>query len=163
MGVGITDIEVVTIYLCEGLETMWDIVVAYYGAVLGTAGTVLGVKNYLRDRIRVKIDIQKGMKIVSPNPITNNPDELLVVVTANNVGRHPVHLSKAWFELRKPKEDEILLVGPNNFHTEELKPGLSRVFLAKQSDLDLTDLKYACVQDAVGRKFKRKVPKEWRC
>ncbi len=85
---------------------MWDTAIAWYGAALGTVGTILGIKNYLRDRINIKVNVAKNHRLTTPNPISNNPDELFVIITANNVGKHPVHLSKAYFELKKTKGEK---------------------------------------------------------
>jgi hypothetical protein len=117
---------------------MWDNVIAWYGAALGTVGTVLGIKNYLRDRVKIKVSVVKNYKLTTPNPISDRPDELFVIITANNLGKHPIHLSKAYFKLKKPGEGKkyILAAGPTNFSTEELKPGLKRDFVIKQSGLN---------------------------
>jgi hypothetical protein len=100
---------------------------------------------------------------ISPNTITNNADQCFLIITANNVGKHPVHIAKAYVELSKPEQGKkfILLAGPDNFHTEELRPGLKRDFIGKQNGLDMANFKCAYVEDAVGRKFKCKVPREW--
>ncbi|MBA7674004.1 hypothetical protein ES703_82211 [subsurface metagenome] len=46
------------------------------------------------------------------------------MITANNTGKYPVYLSKAYFicSRRSPKK-YILFTGPNNFKTEKLEPG----------------------------------------
>ena len=137
-----------------------EIIVAWWGAVLGTAGMVLHVWKFLRDRPRVRVTVQKDMEI-SPNQLTDNPKEKFLNITAANIGNQPVHLSKAWFTQRRSKES-LMLVGPMNFSTHILEPGQRRDFPAIQSKFNLTNLKKVYVEDAVGRTFKCKIPRSWR-
>jgi hypothetical protein len=61
---------------------------AILGMVLGTAGFVIGVMNYLRDRPRVKVTLNWNMV----NPQTN---EKIGVLTVTNVGRRPIYIGAA--------------------------------------------------------------------
>jgi hypothetical protein len=88
------------------------------------------------------------------------PRREVYIDTAANVGRHPVHLYKAYFTQRTATE-ALILTGPRNFGTEILNPGLKRDFPAIQSKLDLSNLKEAYVVDAIERKFKCKIPRSW--
>ncbi len=136
-------------------------VVAWWGAILGTVGTGLSVWNFWRDRPRIKVSVAKDM-LLSENDMTDNPKEKFIVITAANVGRCPVHLYKAYFTLRNaPASEGLVLGGRRNFHTEILNPGLKRDFPAIQSKCDLRSLKEAYVVDAVERKFKCKIPHSW--
>lgn len=137
-----------------------EIIVAWWGAVLGTIGTVLHVCKFLRDRPRVRVTVQKDITLL-PNPLTDSPNEKILLITASNIGNQPVHLSKAWISQRRSKES-LLLAGPMNFSTQILEPGKSRDFPCIQSQCNLTDLKKAYVADAVGRTFKCKIPRSWR-
>jgi hypothetical protein len=138
----------------------YEIVVAWWGAALGTIGTFLHVWKFLRDRPRVRVTVQKDMTL-SPNRLTNNPKEKFVIITAANMGNQPVHLSKAYITLRRSKQS-LILAGPTNFSTASLEPGLTRDFVGIQSQCNLIDSKKAYVVDAVGRKFKRRIPRSWR-
>lgn len=139
-----------------------SMIVAWWGAILGTIGTGLSVWNFWRDRPRIKVSLAKDI-VLSENDMTNNPEEKFIVITAANVGKCPVYLYKAYFTLRNAQASAgLVLGGPRNFHTEILNPGLKRDFPAVQSQCDLSKLKEACVVDAVERKFKCKVPRKWR-
>lgn len=137
-----------------------EIVVAWWGATLGTVGTFLHVWKFLRDRPRVRVTVQKDM-MLSPNTLTSNPKEKFVIITAANMGNQPVHLSKAYISLRRSKQS-LILAGPTNFSTERLEPGQKRDFLAIQSQCNLIHLKKVYVEDAVARKFKCRIPRSWR-
>jgi hypothetical protein len=133
--------------------------VAWWGAILGTVGTGLSIWNFWRDRPRIKVSVAKDI-MLSENYLTDNPEEKFILITAANVGRHPVHLYKAYFTQRTATE-ALILTGPRNFGTEILNPGLKRDFPAIQSKLDLSNLKEAYVVDAIERKFKCKIPRSW--
>lgn len=133
-----------------------DTIAAWWGAVSGTLASVVIVLNFSRDKARVKVTVKMNMRLI-PNTLTDDPNEAVILVTASNIGKYPVYLSKAWFTL-KNSPDSLLLAGPINFKTEKLDPGLSRDFPAKQSQIDVNKLKEASVCDAVGREWKCKVP-----
>ena len=136
-----------------------ETLVAWWGAILGTVGTGLSIWNFWRDRPRIKVSVAKDIQL-SENDMTDNPEEKFIMITAANVGKHPVHLSKAYFTLRTSKQS-LLLGGARNFSTGILNPGLKRDFPAIQSKLDLSNLKEAYVVDAVERNFKCKIPRSW--
>ena len=134
--------------------------VAWWGAILGTVGTGLSIWNFWRDRPRIKVSVGKDF-VYSGNDMTDYPKGKCILIIAANVGRHPVHLYKAYFTLRSSTKS-LLLTGPSNLCTEILNPGLVRNFPITQSKCDLADLRQAYVVDAVERKFKCKVPRSWR-
>ncbi|MBN2590553.1 MAG: hypothetical protein JXA96_11885 [Sedimentisphaerales bacterium] len=138
----------------------YEIIVAWWGAILGTIGTFLHVWKFLRDRPRVKVTLQKDMTLL-PKTLTDDPNEKILIITASNIGNQPVHLSKAYFSQRQSKEF-LILAGPINFSTKILESGQRRDFPAIQSKCNLTNLKKAYVEDAVGRKFKCRIPRSWR-
>ena len=135
------------------------ILVAWWGAILGTLGTGLSIWNFWRDRPRIKVSVAKDI-LLSENDMTNNSKEKFIMITAANVGRYPVHLYKAYFTLRTSTKS-LLLGGPRNFSTRVVEPGLKSDFPAIQSKLDLSDLKEDHVVDAIDRKFKCKIPRSW--
>ncbi len=138
-------------------------VIAWWGAILGTVGTGLSIWNIWRDKPRIKVSVAKNM-ILSPNDMTDNPKEKFIIITAANVGRYPAHLYKAYFTLRSSRSSikSLLLLGPRNFGTGILYPGLKRDFPGIQSQCDLSNLKEAYVVDAVEHKFRCKIPRSWR-
>ncbi len=133
--------------------------VAWWGAILGTIGTSLSIWNFWRDKPRIKVSVAKDM-LLSENFMTDDPKEKFICITAANVGRCPVYLSKAYFTMRTSTKS-WLLVGSRNFSTKILESGMNRDFLVIQKEHNLNDLKEAYVVDAVGRKFKCKIPRSW--
>jgi hypothetical protein len=62
-------------------------VIAVYGAILSTITLVIQLSDYFRDKAKVRVTIRKNMKTI------NDPryrGMTLTIVTATNVGRHPV-------------------------------------------------------------------------
>ena len=68
--------------------------------ILGGAGFVLGVCNYLRDKAKVEVHLMWGMK-------RSDRDEFYGVISVVNTGRRPVCVGGA--VMRIPGKDTILL------------------------------------------------------
>lgn len=83
-------------------------VTALVGAVIGTAGFVLGIVNYLRDRPEVRVTLDWDMA-VTDNP-RYDPNKRWCVVTAANVGRRPIYISRASLKLPKGYDRRYLLI-----------------------------------------------------
>lgn len=74
--------------------TVLTAVAALVGMVLGTAGFVMSVMNYLRDRPRVKVALQWDMSDVVSGRKSG-------VVRVTNVGRRPVHIGAVALQVPK--------------------------------------------------------------
>lgn len=83
-------------------------VTALIGAVVGTAGFVLGIVNYLRDRPRVLVTLKWDMA-VADNP-RYDTSKRWCLVTASNVGRRPIYISHASLKLPKGHDYTHLLI-----------------------------------------------------
>jgi hypothetical protein len=66
-------------------------VVAFYGAILSTITASVQLAHFLRDRVRVRVTVHRNRVIVG-DP-RRDPKELLIEVTATNVGRRPVTIT----------------------------------------------------------------------
>jgi len=61
--------------------------VAWYAAIVSTVSSAIQYANYLRDRVHIKVKVQKNMETVN-DPIHDGM--LLTMVTVTNAGRRPV-------------------------------------------------------------------------
>jgi hypothetical protein len=83
-------------------------IVAILGLLSGITGTVLGVMNYLRDRVCVNVSLQWDMKSYGDPQYDAN--KYWGVITVTNTGRRPVHVSHVALRLPKGLDDSHLLV-----------------------------------------------------
>lgn len=93
------DLEV--LFVLSGVS-MSDIA-AVLGMIFGTAGLVLGVLNYARDRARVRVILQWDMRTAGKD------QRLQAVMTVANVGRRPVFITKAAIHLPKRYKPRYLI------------------------------------------------------
>ncbi len=81
-------------------------IAALLGIIFGTIGAIIGTLSYFRDKVKIVITLQWDMKILN-NP-EYNPDILWGLVTATNVGRRPIYISKIVLTL--PKRYDLVLL-----------------------------------------------------
>ena len=104
------------------------------GVVAGTAGLVLGMLNYLRDRSRVMVNLQWDMKVM--NAPGYDPTKLWGVIRVTNTGRRPAYVSHVVIKLPKGYKSSRLLVkeGLQGQKLDEGAPPLP--FLVNQEGLE---------------------------
>ncbi len=78
------------------------------GVVAGTAGLVLGVLNYLRDRSIIMVELQWDMKAM--NMPGYDPNIPMGVIRITNSGRRPSYVSHVAIKLPKRYEGTHLLI-----------------------------------------------------
>jgi hypothetical protein len=83
--------------------TILSAIAAGVGMVLGTAGFVMSLMNYLRDRPRVKVTLKWDLTEV-------NTGRKSGVVKVANVGRRPVHIGAVALQVPKGFKDTHLLL-----------------------------------------------------
>lgn len=80
-------------------------VAAILGMVLGTAGSVMSLMNYLRERPKVRVFLKWDMEVAG-NPTAPK----IGIVRVTNVGRRPVYISVVTLKLpRGLKYDHLIL------------------------------------------------------
>ena len=132
------------------------------GVIAGTAGLVLGVLNYLRDKPIISVELQWDMTAMNvPGYSSNTP---LAVIRITNSGRRPIYVSHVAIKLPKGYEGSHLLV-MEGIEGKKLEEGASPLTLPmtqeglEQYSKDWKKLR-AQVSDSTGKVWFSK--KTWR-
>ena len=127
--------------------------VAWYGALIATVSLVLGILNYRRDRVKLKVYAETNMRF-------GDSDENLawVVVKVANVGRRPVHLATLPYLEIKGQTSGYVLKGEWQ-PTFVLQEGQSAWLRGKQSGIgaDIDRICHVVVKDETGKRWKGKI------
>jgi len=76
---------------------MFTLAISIIGLVIGTAGFILGVLNYRRDRAVVKVSLEWDVSLALrgiPFPGTFDPNRPCGVISVTNIGRRPVYITQ---------------------------------------------------------------------
>lgn len=108
--------------------------VAVCGLVFGLSGAVLGVLNYLRDRVKLEVTLQWDMDVTPGGKYDANKKWGVIRVT--NVGQRTTYISHA--ALRLPKGyDTSHLVIMDSIQGEKLTEGdPTKIFMVSQDGLE---------------------------
>lgn len=133
--------------------------VAWYGAIVATAGTCISVINFLRDRPKIKIQFQKDMNIYGPQSIYPK-DKTYISITVINKGRRPVNITKAGFRTLGATRKYTIFNDSFSTHRNRVLTEESPTsdFMIEQDEKMLEMLKgtwYIWVQDATGRMYRK--------
>ena len=135
--------------------SMITIISAIVGMLLGTAGFVIGVMNYLRDKPRVKVILKWDMRVT--DNARYDASKLWGIITVTNIGRRPIFISIAALTVRKGFEHSHLIV-VESVTGQKLSEGDAPVrFVVKQEGLEKYRRSWrdvrAHVEDSAGAKY----------
>lgn len=123
--------------------------VAWYAAVVSTISSAIQVGNYLRDRVHVKIKIQKNMETIN-DPV--HEGMLLTRITVTNAGRRPVTITNVGTMYL---ENKGCIFTDNTPRIPcELTEGKYITTLVDQEGLRFDEIRYFVAYDAVGREYR---------
>jgi len=130
-------------------------VVAFWGAITGTASIVVAYFTYRRDAVKIKVDVKKGWRVMhSPD---YDPNEDQVIIDVSNKGRRPVTITSVGYVFLK-REGGVILSDSILFGSRELAEGKNTHYLMTQSKVeDFSEINYFAVYDAVGNDYKKYV------
>jgi len=138
--------------LVAAIPTNW---VAWYGAVVATAGVALTAYSHWRDSRRLRVVAKADMKIAGGEP-EFDPDRTYIIIEVANVGRRPITLrSLPYFALRKGPQG-LMIKGPWR-PKERLEEGESASMFGHQEDFPFDAVKRVVVRDETGREWKGKI------
>lgn len=130
-------------------------VVAWYGAVVATAGFIFSAYSVWRDSARLKISISRKINLYNTNGLyKKNVD--YIGVTVVNRGRRPIKISSA----------ELLILGNKNrlFLTDSLfdhriqtitEDEPKKQFFVEEKDVDFDKIYCVVVKDGAKRVYKK--------
>lgn len=128
-------------------------IIAVYGAVTGTIGTVLAVLNYRRDRAKLKISIIHQRKLLNAAP-QYKANTLYTCVNIANAGRRPITITNVGFSFISFKGGAVL--SDSMVHgSREIFEGKSADFLMDEEGINQKEIAYFYVIDGVGKQYKK--------
>jgi hypothetical protein len=113
----------------------------------------LQVLSLLRDRVNVVLEVTPNIRIIDPGRENTNTD--YVRITVRNKGKRTVTIQSVGYITKKKKDLNGLF--QESLIPRELMDGKSTMYLFRQDDLDLHEIKYFVVRDQAGRDFKGKL------
>jgi len=123
--------------------------VAWYAAIVSTVNSAIQFANYLRDRVRVKLTVQKNMETVN-DPVHDGMSLTMFKVT--NTGRRPVTITNVGMMYLHNKGAIFTDTVPRI--PCELTEGKFITTLVDQSALRFGEIRYFVAYDAVGREYR---------
>lgn len=136
-------------------------VAALLGVIFGTAGLVLGILNYLRDRPSVIVKLLWDMSVTEN--LKYDPRKQWALVTVTNVGRRPIYISHASLKLPRGYKPSHLLIR-EAISGQRLAEGDPPVtYVVSQDGLEKYKNNWhrirAVVYDTAGKEYSSKVDK----
>jgi len=130
------------------------IVLAIWGAALSTLLAIIEFFKFRRDKINLKIRVQGDYTVIPPNhPLNPYGEKSLILITAVNTGRRPIHITRAGLLLPKKK----YLMASESVTTFKLNEGESQQYRLYEEGVakdGLTPDKYvAFVLDSSGKYY----------
>ena len=89
--------------------------VAWYAAIVATAGMLVSLYSVFRDRAKIKIKYQRDMQIIGPQTVYD-PNKTYFNITVTNQGRRPVNITKAAFRTIGTRKKYALLADSFSAH-----------------------------------------------
>ncbi len=137
------------------------------GVVAGTAGLVLGILNYLRDRPQVVVSLVWDMEPLGAAAAVLDPAEGWGVLTVTNLGRRPIFVSHA--SLHIPGETKYLVLHEGLEGVKLLESDPPKRYVVRQQTMpERYSTKWrslrGCVVDNTGKHWHSKpmkVPPSW--
>jgi len=135
---------------------------ALAGMVLGTAGSVMSLMNYLRDRPRVRVSLSWDL---TPIQDTEQVGEQIGVLSITNVGRRPIFISIAAVEVPqtfRKRAHLVVLESSSGQRLAEGDPPLKYVLRYKDLKLSPYSNRWRQVrgyaEDSAGKRYVSKKP-----
>lgn len=130
------------------------------GFIISIGGLTLGILNYLRDAIRVSVEIEWDCHSFEPG---RDSDALCARITLTNCSRRPVYIKLVGYGLRNKDRLCVSLRSGEGKRLSEADPPLV-YYVGYKGDSDITEWKHAwrnvagIAVDSTGRRWLSKKP-----
>src|SRR5262245_34410856 len=121
--------------MAESSKDLVTIIASITGMVLGTAGFVLSLVNYFRDRAKIRVRLQWDMSVTPGDP-RFDPRKKYAVISVSNSGRRPVYLGAIAIRLPKGFKATHLLASESIGGKKLEEGGPPMVITLQQDDLE---------------------------
>ena len=127
--------------------------VTAYAAIVATCTAAVQLSNYLRDRPRIKLRVQRNMQLYG-DPYYKG--EILTLISVLNTGRRPVTISGLGAQRLFPYNPFVLTMTRPPL-PYELTEGKSLIGILPGKEINLSTIDWWEASDAVGRMYRLKV------
>jgi hypothetical protein len=130
-------------------------IIAIWGGITGTAGLVVSILTYFRDRANIKLSIMKNGIMSDHTALLHGyqPKTTYTTIKVSNRGRRPVKIDTVAFVYLK-KDGSAILGDSMRGGRREIAEGDSTSYLTPADDLDFNEISYFAAYDAVGNAYK---------
>lgn len=127
--------------------------VAAYAAIVSSITASVQLANYLRDRVRVKVDVLFNRVIVG-DP-RRAPEQKLIQVNVTNIGRRPITVTGINVTRLYPGPTHYVLMDIQPPAPKQLTEGEYVDAFVPQADMVLSEIRSWNVSTSIGRTFSR--------
>jgi hypothetical protein len=136
--------------------------VAFYGAVLATITATVQIANFLRDRMRLKVEVLFNRQIIGDHVCSygqgfdprHNLKKLLIQIKVTNVGRRPITLTGIAIIRLFPCMTNIVVMNVTPDVPRELTEGKYVDAFLPQDEINLAEIRSWEASTSTGRTFR---------
>jgi len=121
--------------------------VAWYGAVVSTVALAVSAINVVRDRARIVVSAQVGMRLMGTGG-GYKPNTDYIVITVANRGRRPRTIEKVGFTYRTAERSQPVIAADSALKgPRELTEGRSSMWMVEQDAITADDIEEVWAYD----------------
>ena len=137
--------------------------VAWYAAIVSTAGVIVALLNFMADKRRLRVKASHGLLVGV------NDDSTKIFISVANIGKRPVSISSVGFTV-KGGDDMVLTTTPNLNLPKTLKEGAGVqtwmnheefVRVLARGDRAVEDVAYTWCRDSTGKVYRSRFTLKW--
>ena len=132
--------------------------VAWYGAIIATAGAFVSIYNAWRDRSKIKIKYNANNYIAGKVPAGYSLGKKYIIISVYNIGRRPIKMGN--ISLKLVDQNKFCLISDSLMNSYNQNRVLTEenpetMYLLGADGIDFCKVEYVLAYDGVGRKYKK--------